>query len=1103
MLANPPIVPSKDALRVLRQLAFAGSTLAAITVVTVNYNVHRRIKMAEQLLETKRQIRAASTATGQSRVARLIEAAENGEDFTIQAMQEQKIKETRYTPSQTRPSCSRFSKEQASDRSSMLQNEGKSYLARQHTTNKIKKATMAMISTAPAHIYGRPGRLRTPTPFWPKVGKTEGRTVENLSLPPTNGKMGASGEEAAEKIKRATLSMISSAPAHAYGRPTRSLPKARPNLHDPVASWLDTRSNPETTTDTAPVVLDLSRTSEEEKLPVQSNASASSAMKILEDGVRDGTDQYDLNAAQNEISCTNLNPTGTLHETDTIFEQHREDQRTSCSVQVLPNDDVDYATPNESDHGLHLEPSTQDTSLVELAWDSQPAAKSSSGLNDIPLEFCTADQEPSLSTTSHTSPGRVEPPVVSNEHEPERVHIGRTRTPVDDREAEQQVFRKVLSADSRDRGRPEPHNFDEAHLSTASRRSYSQSEVWVSGAPSTRQPYHDISLEPKPNKDDKSTFTSWPYLQLLEEYPILWESELDEPSRNAAMAGEHRPSFLQKHAVEISATGDEKQQLRHEWTPFPRPARVPEVPELDDDDRALTQDLMPGDASQPIDAQKRSEYLHKNLKTSREDPSTQHIMTAEQNVSLAFHIRSVFATDGFMEGRRAWRAVANQRLKNGDFAALDFLYGEIIEAGLLSISPRHHLVQSLVQWHYKNSKYSARAAEILFPDPLPDSNNFADSSHGGPDSHLSHSKEDRKYNLPAIRFLQGLWDLKAESDWLMLNFRRIIVAAKLRGVKLVEELFAVVVRCLASVGDMSTAQAVYDEMIYYHQIRASFLSRTLLLRGYARINDWYRAEREIESLHAGGLSRTRPHGYALMIDAVLREYAARTSVEQFQGFLINAISYWGLVPTSSISATTIQTYLSHRRYDLVREWMETLQVLFPQIETETSSFQWQLGKSWQLKGADCEDIEQTIKALAYRNPRTKLKTNSVPMIHEALSRDLSTKLDAARTDRETAQRSYGSPNTEDNGFSATKTLDDYLSSAFSLAASAVSGNQTPPSEIVELHRQATAVQRVNEFLSGTSSSEVVNEFSFPETQSPPKGANDGINRDRATLSLGS
>ena len=85
---QPPIVPSKNALRALRRLAFSPATLVLSTigsacgVATLNHEIYRRIHLAEQAVESKRILRSLSHGGGTARLKAMIDAAERGEDFT-------------------------------------------------------------------------------------------------------------------------------------------------------------------------------------------------------------------------------------------------------------------------------------------------------------------------------------------------------------------------------------------------------------------------------------------------------------------------------------------------------------------------------------------------------------------------------------------------------------------------------------------------------------------------------------------------------------------------------------------------------------------------------------------------------------------------------------------------------------------------------------------------------------------------------------------------------------------------------------------------------------------------------------------------------------
>ncbi|OOQ89110.1 pentatricopeptide repeat protein [Penicillium brasilianum] len=92
---STPAVPSRNALRVLRQLAFAGSTVGSFCgVAVITYDVHRRVRVAEQIIENKRTLHTSApnydaTASAQ-RLAVMMEAAEAGEFMGLASLKSKK-----------------------------------------------------------------------------------------------------------------------------------------------------------------------------------------------------------------------------------------------------------------------------------------------------------------------------------------------------------------------------------------------------------------------------------------------------------------------------------------------------------------------------------------------------------------------------------------------------------------------------------------------------------------------------------------------------------------------------------------------------------------------------------------------------------------------------------------------------------------------------------------------------------------------------------------------------------------------------------------------------------------------------------------------------
>ncbi|EXJ83879.1 hypothetical protein A1O1_07507 [Capronia coronata CBS 617.96] len=89
----PPttLVPSKNALRALRHLALStpsvlvGTVGSICGVAALSYETCRRVRVAEKIVETKRILRSVSSGRGPAQLDALFEAAERGEDFTLQS----------------------------------------------------------------------------------------------------------------------------------------------------------------------------------------------------------------------------------------------------------------------------------------------------------------------------------------------------------------------------------------------------------------------------------------------------------------------------------------------------------------------------------------------------------------------------------------------------------------------------------------------------------------------------------------------------------------------------------------------------------------------------------------------------------------------------------------------------------------------------------------------------------------------------------------------------------------------------------------------------------------------------------------------------------
>ncbi|BCS29812.1 pentatricopeptide repeat protein [Aspergillus puulaauensis] len=94
---GPPAVPSRNALRTLRRLALAGSTVGSCcTVAAITYDVHRRVGVAERIVENKRALQSSAprydATSAARRLSRMMDAAEAGEFMGLEAWKEEERK---------------------------------------------------------------------------------------------------------------------------------------------------------------------------------------------------------------------------------------------------------------------------------------------------------------------------------------------------------------------------------------------------------------------------------------------------------------------------------------------------------------------------------------------------------------------------------------------------------------------------------------------------------------------------------------------------------------------------------------------------------------------------------------------------------------------------------------------------------------------------------------------------------------------------------------------------------------------------------------------------------------------------------------------------
>lgn len=314
-----------------------------------------------------------------------------------------------------------------------------------------------------------------------------------------------------------------------------------------------------------------------------------------------------------------------------------------------------------------------------------------------------------------------------------------------------------------------------------------------------------------------------------------------------------------------------------------------------------------------------------------------------------------------------------------------------------------------------------------------------------------------QYERQARGYIEWLCSADVSSFKVVREFRKVIEIVYERGVPPGEGLFAPLLRRFLARGELKYLCKTFEEMEAAHAIVASGHTRKLLLLAFAKAHDWEQITTEFEKMHRDGISRKEPMSYATLFNEVFREYAISEPVEKVHDFVVNAICYWGLVPTSPVSATAVAAYIRHRRYDLIREWNEAIGQMYTQVTIRGNRFTLMLANTWEEIGASCEEIEEACMSILLGSD------NVVPprfrnIVQEALAGHLATKIHDTKSDGEASKNLVGESGEADD-------LSLQLKSAFAvILEDAGESGVVMRGSVADLLDQSNAALRLRTFL---------------------------------------
>jgi hypothetical protein len=1060
MSSNPPIVPSRNALRVLRRLAYGGSTVigavgSLFTVAGISYDTQRRVHLAERLIETKRTIRSVSNSNGAAHVARMFEAAEKGEDFGLETTRLQRRHARReYASLGTMSAEERTLAKIASVRlHHQLVGDKDNGGGRAENVSLSGKKSATPIQ-GPTRI--RPISLSSPA--W-----ANGLSQE----PPTRAQ-----RQFVQERSRKTATYHQLREARGHGKALKELPQtdAPHSGKVLVESYPTTRDREGTRIrkggklindrpDTLHGDKHLSRDSGEHHSAVERMLASTQQNHKLHDYGIYGRHREDTLIPQEEVDVsnrTNRGPTSNSSAAEKIVaatqQQHKLQSHTV------------YGRPGKFNSEAH----SRLNEHVALWLGGDGVSRRSSG----PTHDYGSQAGPALGGGSTSKrPGSMFPE--------DSMHFQPVRRNLSTVACIEDTISKSLQA-----GTP-------SHRQKYGRES---STKWQSLLAPANDDYVPLSA----SEMNRAMSSDGRYAPILSERRSRGDRTLYRPRRHS-----HHSLFSSKERTTTSETDNtwrsdkpnvpaskqSRSPITLDLSVKPWPVSVSDVDVPEDSFKEnfrrrnlqsnVTDQRQLSEANVVSDLSDQSLIFHSQKSIVQGDPSC--LSGARPDPDEAFEecviksttegynpwdrfIRAALEVHGKPAARQLWlKAMAyyatpgpalNWDLVNDLHKHFHHKFWPAVPP-YLDFDPARLLTRHVLE----AAPTSQRAAELVFP--LLDKETELEAEYAAQGRAYPAAQRSRNLFANAGKYLKDLWEEGQGVEKILVELRKLIRIAKMQNIELAEPLFCGTIRRLSSNGLIEQAQALFDEMVYYHRVKPSFSTRSVLVCGHARAGDWDRVAKEIEAMHnVHDLSRREPLGYSLMFNDVLAEYASRRSVAQTHDFLVHALGYWGLVPTSAISATAIQAFLTHKRFDLVREWVETVRILFPQVDTETSRFAWHLGSVWEDINASCLEVEEACRALCYRKDPSKVQASLREMVRLALARDLAAKLHAA----EAAEASNERP---DHVFAGSPwALTHFLERAQSFApgtSSAADNQPVESKEARELLSQLESVARLDKF----------------------------------------
>ena len=257
-----------------------------------------------------------------------------------------------------------------------------------------------------------------------------------------------------------------------------------------------------------------------------------------------------------------------------------------------------------------------------------------------------------------------------------------------------------------------------------------------------------------------------------------------------------------------------------------------------------------------------------------------------------------------------------------------------------------------------------RAASILFPFTLKETDQLQDMSRETRTVFLYRSA--KTYLERRLYAIQDSAKLREEA-------RQVLQAAVSMGITPsdhpISYLISPTIRVLCARGEEASAARLLEELQTDYSIKFedTLAARAIIIIGCANRNNMVPLKLMLEELHTHGMSRDNALWFSNLFASVFERLLLQNPLADSYDLLIHAMAYWGLMPHNGVSAALISACLKNERYDFIQEYVQAMRQLYSFLDLGTTGplCAWRFARAWKEMEATCEDIQKGCQAMAY------------------------------------------------------------------------------------------------------------------------------------------